>query len=84
MSDYEPKEGAGNLFRNDKRETDAQPQYRGEIKIEGKVYRLSAWVRETKTGDKYFGIAATPKEPITPKRMDDDQQMEPLDDPMPF
>jgi uncharacterized protein (DUF736 family) len=79
MSDYEPKEGAGNLFRNDRQENDKQPSHRGEMKIEGKVFRLSAWVRESKKGEKYFSIQATPKDE-TPKRHSDVG----IDDAVPF
>ena len=46
---YELKDGQGSLFKNNKTK-DTQPDYTGEIKIEGKVYRLSAWIKEGKNG----------------------------------
>jgi len=58
MTDYEHKELTGNLFKNDKRETDAHPHYRGEVKVEGTVYRLSAWLKDGKRG-KFMSLALT-------------------------
>jgi uncharacterized protein (DUF736 family) len=59
---YEPKDDTGNLWRNDKRENDKQPEFRGDAKVvcphcQGSfLARLSAWVNEAKGGKKYFGI----------------------------
>jgi len=58
MNDYEHKELTGNLFKNDKRETDAHPHYRGELMVGGTVYRLSAWLKDGKAG-KYMSLALT-------------------------
>lgn len=53
----------GVLFRNKKKERDNQPEYTGSAELEGKLYWLSAWVKESKnTGEKFFSIAFTPKE----------------------
>lgn len=46
---YELKDGQGSLFKNNKTK-ETQPDYTGEVKIEGKVYRLSAWIKEGKNG----------------------------------
>lgn len=46
----------GVLFRNDKKETDKQPDHTGTINVEGKEYRLAAWVREAKSGKKFFSL----------------------------
>lgn len=52
----------GVLFRNDKKQTDKQPDFRGEINIEGEDRWLSAWVKESKEGKKYFSISSQRKE----------------------
>jgi len=57
---------SGALFRNDKKATEQHPDYTGNITIEGKEYYLSAWVNESRTGQKYFAIKATPKAATAP------------------
>ena len=61
MSDFEQRELSGNLFKNDRRETETQPAYRGDAKIEGKVYKISAWVKDGKNG-RFFSLAFTEKD----------------------
>jgi len=52
----------GVLFRNDRKERDAQPDMTGKVDIEGKEYRLAGWTKEAKTGKKFLSIAVTPSE----------------------
>ncbi len=52
----EQREMSGILSRNDKRESEKQPEFRGECTIEGKAYRISAWVKEGKSG-KFMSLA---------------------------
>ena len=56
---YEQKNNSGSLFRNDKKETEKQPDYNGTVKVEGKDYKLAAWVKESKSGQKYFSLSLT-------------------------
>lgn len=58
---YELREGSGSLFKNDKKEKESHPAYRGDIMIEGKAYWLSAWVKEGKNG-KFFSLSAKKKD----------------------
>lgn len=69
MTDFEHRELTGNLFKNDKRETDAHPHYRGEVKVQGRLYKLSAWIKEGKRG-KFMSLALTEKTE-TPSRHSD-------------
>lgn len=55
---YEQKNNSGSLFKNDKKLTEKQPDYNGTLKIDGKDYKLAAWIRESKSGQKYFSISA--------------------------
>ena len=52
----------GALFRNDRKEQEKQPDYTGSLNVEGVDYWLSAWLRESKEGKKFFSMAVTPKE----------------------
>lgn len=50
----------GTLGRNERRETDSQPEYTGKINVDGVDYWLSAWVREGSRG-KFFSLSIKPK-----------------------
>jgi hypothetical protein len=74
---------SGALFKNEVRQKETDPLYRGSITIEGVEYYLSAWVNKSKTSDKtYMALKATPKaaaqSPVTTPTVAD-----PVDD-LPF
>lgn len=54
---WELREGQGSLFKNGKREKDSQPNARGECKIDGVVYEVSAWTKKTKAGDPWQSLS---------------------------
>lgn len=53
---YQPREGAGSLFKNDK-----APNLRGTILLGGVLYELSGWTKEKDGGEKWISIAGRPK-----------------------
>lgn len=59
---YEQKDNSGALFRNERKERENHPDYTGKAMIEGVEYWVSAWVKETRDGKKYFSMAYKPKE----------------------
>ena len=61
----EKKDNSGVLFKNDKKETEKHPDYKGNIMVDGNEYWLSAWIKEGKTG-KFMGLALSPKEAQPP------------------
>jgi hypothetical protein len=62
MSEYQQKDNSGALFKNDKKETDSHPDYKGSAMIEGTEYWFSAWINESKTGTKYMKTSFSQKE----------------------
>jgi hypothetical protein len=57
----EKKDNSGVLFKNDKKESGNQPDYKGNITVNGVEYWLSAWIKEGKSG-KFMGLAVNPKD----------------------
>lgn len=47
---YEHKEGFGGLFKNDKKDSEKQPDYKGSIMLNGVVYELAGWKKEGAKG----------------------------------
>jgi uncharacterized protein (DUF736 family) len=54
----------GVLFRNDKKETEKHPDFTGSMDVGGVDHYLSAWVRESKQGKKFFSISIKPKNDV--------------------
>jgi hypothetical protein len=59
MTDSNDLRGA--LFKNDRKESDRHPDYKGDITIDGRKFWLSGWIKEGKRG-KYLSLAAKPAE----------------------
>jgi len=62
MSEYQQKDDSGVLFKNDKKETDSHPDYKGNAMIDGTEYWFSAWINTSKTGTKYMKTSFSKKE----------------------
>jgi len=56
----EKRDNSGALFRNNRKEG-KQPDYNGEAVINGKEMRVSAWLKEAKSGTKYLSLAFSDK-----------------------
>ncbi len=52
----ETKNNRGAIFKNTKTK-DTQPDYRGKVNVNGKDMEVSLWVKESKTGSKYFSAS---------------------------
>lgn len=80
---FEQKDGSGALFKNEDKDTEQHPDYRGSIKIHGQEYWLSAWIKEAKSGKKYMSLSAQPKQPPT-QQVRAGKHQEQFDDDIPF
>jgi uncharacterized protein (DUF736 family) len=64
MSNYD-NNNSGAIFKNDKRETENHPMYKGSLNVEGKEYWVSVWVNTSqKSGQKYMSLKLNPKEQV--------------------
>ena len=64
-------DNSGALFKNDRKEQEKQPDYKGSLIVNGAEYWISAWLNESKSGQKYMGLKVNLKEqqqaPAAPK-----------------
>jgi uncharacterized protein (DUF736 family) len=51
MSEYVMKDNSGSLLSNLNKDKDSQPDYRGEVLVNGKKMSLSAWKKQGKKGE---------------------------------
>lgn len=51
----------GVLFKNDRKEQDNHPDYKGSINVGGTEFWLSAWIREGQNG-KFMSLSVKPKD----------------------
>lgn len=89
---YEMKPNTGSLFKNDRKEADTHPDYKGTALIDGLgECWLDAWINTANNGSKYMSLKIKPKDGVKPPRSiggvyDTDPQPTPadLDDEVPF
>jgi len=62
---------SGALFKNDKKETEKHPDYKGSCEIEGTEYWVSSWLNESKNGRKYLSLKFSPKDAPKPAHASD-------------
>ena len=61
MMEYS-KENRGVLFKNDDKQSDNHPDYKGSINIDGIEYWLSSWIKTSKQGNKFMSLSVQPKQ----------------------
>lgn len=54
------------IFKNEKKDSDKQPDYKGMMEFNGEHREVSLWVRESKTTGKKY-MSGTHQEPFKPK-----------------
>jgi uncharacterized protein (DUF736 family) len=85
MSNYD-NTNSGTLFKNDRKEKDNHPDYKGQINVDGTDYWLSAWVKVSKDGTKKFmSLSVQAKDGAPSKKPTKAAEPDfPEDDPLPF
>jgi uncharacterized protein (DUF736 family) len=51
----------GALFKNDDKEQDNHPDYKGQINVGGQEFWISAWLKTSKNGTKFMSLSVKPK-----------------------
>lgn len=54
---FEQRDNSGSLFKNDRKQQPAHPDYTGKGVVNGKEVYISAWVKTAKSGVPYFSIS---------------------------
>lgn len=80
----ETKVNSGAIFKNDKKQKETHPDYRGKINVEGKEFEIALWLKESAKGMKYFSVGIS--QPYTPEQPAQIQQapISTNDDDLPF
>lgn len=55
MSDFQQRDGTGQLFRNDKATSEKHPSHKGTFLLNGVTYEIAAWVKDGKRG-RFFSL----------------------------
>lgn len=64
---YELKNLQGSLFKNDRKETEKQPDYNGSCMIGGLEFWISAWIKRQEGKKTFMSLAFTKKDDGAPK-----------------
>lgn len=59
---YELNEGQGSLFSNSYKEKPSQPDVKGTILLDGVLYELAGWVKESANGIEFTSLRGKRKE----------------------
>ena len=74
------------LFKNDKQGNEKRPDYTGTITVNGEEMRMSAWIRESKTGNKFMSGQIQPKRESNVSNLNHEPptSFDDMEDEMPF
>lgn len=73
---YQPKEGSGALFKNDKGDNPSRPDYRGDVMVGGVVYEVSGWIKPlpSDASKRFMSLSAKPKKQQRQERQQPQRQ----------
>ena len=73
---YQQKDLQGSMFKNDQKEKDTHPDYRGSCLIDGVEYWMDSWIKTADSGRKWMSFSFKRKDskqqPQKPMRMKDE------------
>jgi len=53
----ETKNNSGAIFKNAKKTNEKQPDWKGNVNVNGKIMEISLWVKTSQKGTQYFSAA---------------------------
>jgi hypothetical protein len=61
---YTPKDATGALFKNDKGDNAARPDYRGDAMVNGELMEIAAWIKPlpSDASKRYMSLSFKPKQ----------------------
>jgi hypothetical protein len=65
---WETRDMSGSAFLNKYKQKESQPDYKGDIRVRGELLKISAWQRQTRSGDVYFTYSVEPKDESLPQQ----------------
>lgn len=60
MTEYD-NTNRGVLFQNFRKDSDKQPDYKGELNVDGVELQISGWKKESKNGNTFLSLAVSKK-----------------------
>jgi hypothetical protein len=69
---FQLREGQGDLWKNDRKNADNQPDMTGKFMLNGKLYRVAGWHKTTGSGKGFYSLAV--------KESDEAAQVDPSGD----
>jgi uncharacterized protein (DUF736 family) len=61
MTEYD-NTNRGALFKNDRKEQENHPDYKGSVNVGGVDYWLSAWLKRSQSGKSFMSLSVKPKD----------------------
>jgi hypothetical protein len=59
---FEHKDNSGTLFPNDRKTANNQPDFKGQIKVNGKLLDIAGWIKEGAKGNFYSLSVSEPRQ----------------------
>lgn len=83
MSQYDDTD-RGALFKNDRKESDNHPDYKGQLNVGGVEFWLSAWLKTSQSGTKFMSLSVKAKEEAPTRQQKPAKGRHQMDDDVPF
>jgi len=77
---YELKENQVMIFKNDKKNGDSHPDYKGQINVKGETLDIALWEKEGRNGKFFSGKISEPYKKSEPPQGDFSKPPAKLDD----